>query len=180
VNQKEVALEFPFKNTTGASLEISSIQTSCGCTAAKVDSKEIPAGGTGSVHVQFHSGGRRGEQVKSVEVRTSDREMQMLVLRVVVQETISFSQKEFLWSAGSAPVAQDSIMEVDPSSGATILGAESLNDQFDVKLQELDPGRRYRLSVTPRSTEVPVTSSVKIQLTDPKKRSIFLQTRVEN
>lgn len=179
-NQKEVLADFGFKNESPSEIGISSLQTSCGCTAATTDKKEISPGETGAVHVRFDVGGRKGEQVKSVVVKTSDREKQTLILRVLIQEAVSFSRREFVWSSGAETSAQESIVEIDPASGAGILGVESLNDQFVVKLEDIEAGRRYRIQVTPRSTEVPVTSSIKVQVADPKKRSVLLQTRVEN
>lgn len=176
--QKEVLSDFAFKNTGDSPVNISSLQTSCGCTVAKVDQKDIPPGGTGAVHVRFDVGGRKGEQVKSVIVKTSDRTKQTLILRVFVQESVSFSQKEFVWNSGTLPTEKESIIEVDPASGARILGVESQNDQFDARLEEMESGRRYRLVVTPHSTENAVAGSVKICVEDPKKRSVVLQTRV--
>ncbi len=179
-NQREVLADFGFKNETGSPLVISSIQTSCGCTVAKVDRKEVAPGESAAVHVRFDVGSRKGEQVKSIIVRTSDRVSQSLILKVLVQETIAFSQKEFTWSAGAPATTKDSIVEVDPASGAQLLGVESLNDQFEARLEEIEAGRRYRLLVSPRSTQTPVTGSLKVLVADPKKRSIFLQTRIEN
>lgn len=179
-NQREVLADFGFKNETGSPLGISSIQTSCGCTVAKVDRKEVSPGEAAAVHVRFDIGSRKGEQVKSVVVRTSDRTSQTLVLRVLIQDPVSFSQKEFTWAAGAQAVPKDSIVEVDPASGARLLGVESLNDQFDARLEEIEAGCRYRLLVTPRSTQTPVTGSLKVLVEDPKKRAIFLQTRIEN
>jgi len=81
---KSVSVVFPFRNTGAETLAIAGIQTSCGCTSAKADCKEVPAGGTGSVQVRFDIGGRKGEQVKAVIVRTSDRETHKLILRVLL------------------------------------------------------------------------------------------------
>ncbi|MEI6279961.1 MAG: DUF1573 domain-containing protein [Verrucomicrobiae bacterium] len=84
--EKSVSVVFPFRNTGGETVGIAGIQTSCGCTSAKADCKEVPAGGAGSVEVRFDIGNRRGEQVKAVIVRTSDREKHRLVLRVLLPE----------------------------------------------------------------------------------------------
>lgn len=176
--QKEVLTDFVFKNSTSAQIDISSMQTSCGCTVAKIDKKQIAPGESAAVHVRFDIGNRKGEQVKSVVVKTSDQAKQTLILRALIQDPVSFSQKEFVWRSGTPAVGRDSMVEV--SAGAQILGAESLNDQFDVKLEEMEKGSRYRIVVTPRSTSVPVASAVKVFIADPKKRSVLLQARVEN
>ncbi len=176
--QKEVLTDFVFKNSTSAQIEISSMQTSCGCTAAKIDKKQIAPGESAAVHVRFDIGNRKGEQVKSVVVKTSDQARQTLILRALIQDPVAFSQKEFVWRSGTPGVERDSMVEV--GAGAQILGAESLNDQFDVRLDEMEKGSRYRIVVTPRSTAIPVASAVKILIADPKKRSVLLQARVEN
>ncbi|MEI6032658.1 MAG: DUF1573 domain-containing protein [Verrucomicrobiae bacterium] len=84
--EKAISVAFPFRNTGAEPVGISGIQTSCGCTSAKADCKEVPAGGAGSVQVRFDIGNRKGEQVKSVIVRTSDREKYTLVLRVFLPD----------------------------------------------------------------------------------------------
>jgi hypothetical protein len=83
-SEKVVQVVFPFRNTGGEALKISSIQTSCGCTSAKADCKEVPAGGKGSVAVSFDIGSRKGEQVKGVIVQTSDHEKHKLALKVLL------------------------------------------------------------------------------------------------
>jgi len=177
-NEKEVLADFGFKNTGTDPIDISSLETSCGCTVAKIDKKQIAPGETGAVHVHFDVGNRKGEQVKGVVVKTSDHVKQSLVLRVLIQDPVAFSQKEFVWNSGGAATPKESIVEL--AAGARILGVESLNDQFDARLEEMDAGIRYRLVVTPRSTEIPVDTSIKIQIADPKKRSVLLQARIEN
>lgn len=176
--QKEVLTDYVFKNSTSAEIEISSLQTSCGCTAAKIDKKQIAPGESAAVHVRFDVGNRKGEQVKSVVVKTSDQARQTLILRALIQDPVAFSQKEFVWRSGTPGVERDSMVEV--GAGAQILGAESLNDQFDVRVDEMEKGRRYRIVVTPRSTAILVASAVKVLIADPKKRSVLLQARVEN
>ena len=176
-NQKEVLADFGFKNAGLERVDISSLQTSCGCTSAKVDSKQIAPGESGAVHVRFEVGGRKGEQVKGVIVRTSDHAKQSLVLRALIQDPVAFSQKEFVWASGTPATPKESIVEVEP--GTRIVGVESMNDQFDARIEEMEAGHRYRVVVTPRSTAVPVDTSIKVQVTDPKKRSVLLQARVE-
>ena len=176
-NQKEVLADYGFKNTGPERVDISSLQTSCGCTSAKVDSKQIAPGESGAVHVRFEVGGRKGEQVKGVVVKTSDHAKQSLVLRALIQDPVAFSQKEFVWRSGTPATPKESIVEVEP--GAQIVGVESMNDQFDARLEEMEAGHRYRVVVTPHSTAVPVDTSIKVQVADPKKRSVLLQARVE-
>lgn len=84
--EKVYVATFPFRNPTAEMIKITGIQTSCGCTSAKADIKEIPPGGTGSVLVRFDAGNRTGEQVKMAIIRTSDKDKHKLILRVVLPE----------------------------------------------------------------------------------------------
>jgi hypothetical protein len=82
--EKSIAVTFPFRNPGPEAIGISSVQTSCGCTSAKPDLKEVPPGGKGALEVRFDVGKRTGEQVKGIIVRTSDKEKYKLVLRVLL------------------------------------------------------------------------------------------------
>ncbi len=85
-DEKSVSAAFPFRNAGEATVKITGIQTSCGCTTARADIKEVAPGGTGSVAVSFEIGGRKGEQVKSIIVRTSDGEKHRLILKVLLPD----------------------------------------------------------------------------------------------
>lgn len=62
------------KNAGSADLIIDRTTASCGCTIVKLTDadKIIPPGGAITLHAQFDSTGRKGEQVKSVTVYTND------------------------------------------------------------------------------------------------------------
>jgi len=85
-DEKSVSVAFPFHNSGETTVKITGIQTSCGCTTARADLREVAPGGTGSVAVRFDIGGRKGEQIKSVIVRTSDGEKHRLILKVLLPE----------------------------------------------------------------------------------------------
>ena len=84
--EKFATADYKYRNTGTDTQKISGIQTSCGCTTAKADKKEIPPGDTGVVQVRFDFGNRKGEQVKMAAVRTSDRVTHKLILRVFLPE----------------------------------------------------------------------------------------------
>ncbi len=84
--EKVVAVSFPFRNSGDAPVKITGIQTSCGCTSAKADLTDIPAGASGAVEVRFTVGRRTGEQIKGIIVRTSDKQKHKLLLRVELPE----------------------------------------------------------------------------------------------
>ncbi|MEJ2745266.1 MAG: DUF1573 domain-containing protein, partial [bacterium] len=53
---------FKFRNEGKAELNINKVNTTCGCTAALLSAKTIPAGGKGEVKATFTIGKRQGKQ----------------------------------------------------------------------------------------------------------------------
>jgi len=63
---------FRFRNVGDATLVISGVRTSCGCTAAVLSSREIPPGEVGEVRAIFRSNGFRGRVIKTVTLSVND------------------------------------------------------------------------------------------------------------
>lgn len=63
---------FGLKNTGSETLRIESVSTSCGCTAALPEDRNIPAGGRSQINVSYDSRGKMGEINKVVRVTTND------------------------------------------------------------------------------------------------------------
>lgn len=63
---------FKVKNTGGKTLEISRIQTSCGCTAAMMDSQSLKPGESSRLKVTFDPRGKAGRQARTLWLFTND------------------------------------------------------------------------------------------------------------
>ena len=63
---------FKLKNVGTGTLNIDRVVTSCGCTAAVLKTKEVPAGGEGEVEVTFDTNHRGGENRKSITLFSND------------------------------------------------------------------------------------------------------------
>jgi len=82
INEGEVvAHTYKFKNVGGTDLIISSINASCGCTAAKWDNKPVAPGAESQVEVEFDSKGRQGSQYKTVTI-TANTEQRRHELKI--------------------------------------------------------------------------------------------------
>jgi mono/diheme cytochrome c family protein len=73
---------FLFKNTGNEPLEIQSVNTSCGCTAALASQGKIPAHGEGRIDATYDSHGKLGDVDKQIRVWTNDPAMPMTVLTI--------------------------------------------------------------------------------------------------
>jgi len=63
---------FKFRNEGKGELKIEKVNTTCGCTAALLSSKQVPPGGTGEITATFTIGSRQGPQTKHIYVLSND------------------------------------------------------------------------------------------------------------
>jgi len=69
---EEVTHLFTFRNVGSALLKIGKVKSSCGCTAAMPEKRELPPGGQTNLRVTFRSGSMRDRIVKHVYVDSND------------------------------------------------------------------------------------------------------------
>jgi hypothetical protein len=142
---------FFFTNTGKATLEVSNVQTSCGCTTAGDWTRRVEPGQSGSIPIQFNTGNFNGTVMKQITVMCNDAS----------QGTVRLDIKSTIWRAiDVAP--QFAIINVtteSPSNAATVRivnnqeeplqvwGPESKNPAFAAELQTNQPGKEYHLIV---------------------------------
>ncbi len=78
---EKVTFNFRFKNTGKSDLLITSVNTSCGCTASEFPREPIKPGEQKSLRVTFDSEGRKGIQNKTITV-VSNCQPDITVLRI--------------------------------------------------------------------------------------------------
>ncbi len=81
---EKVSYVFSFENKGSTNLVVTSVSTSCGCTAPKYDTKPIPPGGSGNVEVVYNASGMSGKQTKTVSVK-SNASVPVVLLRITAE-----------------------------------------------------------------------------------------------
>ncbi len=79
---EEVTHLFTFRNVGKALLKIGKVKSSCGCTAAMPEKRELPPGGQTNLKVTFRSGSMRDRIVKHVYVDSNDPEEPRVTLTI--------------------------------------------------------------------------------------------------
>ena len=74
--------QFVVKNFGAADLEIASVTTTCGCTAALLDRKTIKPGRSATLRVTFDTRDDRGEVTRSVLIESNDPARPKLELKL--------------------------------------------------------------------------------------------------
>jgi hypothetical protein len=79
---EDLVHEFIFKNEGDGPLNVKSVETSCGCTAALVSDKILDPGKSGKIKVTFSTRGYSGEVVKYIYVESDDPVQPRIQLKI--------------------------------------------------------------------------------------------------
>jgi hypothetical protein len=144
--------DFVFTNTGTATLEITAVRPSCGCTAAGEWSKTVEPGKTGIIPLQFNSAGFSGMVVKTAAVTCNDPATPNLTLQLSgnVWKEID-AQPQFAVLNGSSESVADAKASIRIiNNGESPIGITSLevnNAMFAVDLKTNQPGKEFEVAV---------------------------------
>jgi len=79
--------DFLFKNETKSVLNITSVNTSCGCTASQSDKKSLKPGESTAINVSFNSHGYLGQVKQFIYINTDN--VDLAVVRFAIKAEIT-------------------------------------------------------------------------------------------
>lgn len=134
--------EFPFSNTGAGTVRILETHAACGCTVPEIAEKTYAPGASGTVKVRFDIGGRQGQQIKQVTLRT-DAGDHLLTLVADLPQRLLVTPRLHVFRAGE----RDRVFKVEIRSDAPVkkieLGAPS--PLYAAELVEVKPGTDYEV-----------------------------------
>lgn len=180
LEQQNVEHTYVVKNAGNAELQIVSVKPSCGCSVADFDKSVLP-GKEGKIHITID--GKKvgaGPFDKSFMVKTNDPENEQFSLNVqgTVTKALDFS-REIRWAGfADEPLKIESFVTVLLSSPTHITGArwdadgaaKGLEARVGVKLDTVERGKKYKLSVWKKAELAPesIVSSIVLTTDNPK------------
>jgi hypothetical protein len=171
----EARADFVFTNTSAQTVRIRQVATSCGCTAAQVEKKEIAPGESGTVRVVFTFEGRKGLQEKSVVLKIADRPPEVLALRVRIPGAMEFVPVETFWTVGEA--ADPRVVTARRQSGDVLREVVAVGTNFSARLLP-DREGMTRFEVRPHRTDRPVEGVIRLKIADPEPRTAYYKVAV--
>lgn len=75
----KVSYDFTFTNSGKEPLVITDAKGSCGCTVPSYPKEPIAKGGKGTIHVEFNSTGKQGNQTKTVTITSNAKSGQKVL-----------------------------------------------------------------------------------------------------
>lgn len=146
-----VKYTYVFTNAGGATLQVSNVQVSCGCTTAGEWTRQVEPGKTGSIPVQFNSSGFGGQIGKSITVTCNDTNQGVVVLQIkgnVWKPIDVMPQMAVLNVIAESPSAATTVRIVSNEEAPLTLSApEGNNAAFAAELKTNVPGKQFELVV---------------------------------
>ncbi len=151
---EEVSYSFVFRNVGDDVLKIKKVQSTCGCTAALSDKRELAPGESGEVRITFKAGSMEGPVSKQIYVESNDPLRERVFLTIVGRVEVEVRVTPSGMYLGSLPVGGtlERSFEVRSVSGKefkilkTTVNHAALHVERPVPLR--DKGGGYRLTIT--------------------------------
>lgn len=165
-----VELEYEYTNTGDLPLIVQKFGQSCGCMSGEWDEEPVEPGTSGRIKARFLTKGLRGTVRKSLDVKFLEYKTVRLTAEVVIPEMFAYSTRTVRWSLGEEAVAREVDIRVNSKHPVRILSVGGGGGMFESELRELEEGRHYRVSITPRDTlsERVGTFQVRTEAKDPR------------
>jgi hypothetical protein len=164
-----VAATFKFTNIGDTAVTFGEIKPSCGCTTAKLDKKVYQPGESGEITGILDIGSRQGLQTKSIRVTTDDEdEPTVLVMKTQIPKILDIQPAFIFWKQGEVPDMKTIDLKVGLTEAMHITEASSDNSNVEVQLEEIEPGKKYRLILFPTSTDELIKAKISLSTDFPK------------
>ena len=153
-SQEVVEAHFAFTNKGKSPVDITKVESSCGCTTAELTQRHYEPGQSGEIIAKYTIGNHVGTQRKTVAVRTSGQEEpDILTIVADIPEMVRFTPAFVTWAKNDSPTPKKLILET--SAGVTINEVEmkSSNPAMEARLETAVKGHRYEVTVTPSNTD---------------------------
>jgi hypothetical protein len=164
-----IVAKFRFTNVGTASLKITDMQPSCGCTTAFLEKKEYAPGESGEIEARFKPGGRRGRQEKWIVVKTDWVPPQPTILRFTVNipEPITIQPELVMWRVGDQLKSKTVQITVSDEIPTKVTSVQADNATVKLEIREIRPGKELEVKVTPTTTSQPGSATLLIRTDYP-------------
>lgn len=166
---------FEFRNTGTKPVALLDIQTNCDCLDASADREVCAPGARGTIKARFTVGDHAGLYERLIMVVTDEAPAPVrLMVRFEVPEIAGVTPRSISWQVNGG--AGEKIVELALAPGVEVNFADAVatNEAFSIRLEAIEPGRRYRLRVTPRNTAVPTSAAIRVSGREKSGRDVVV------
>ena len=145
--------DFIFTNLGDQTLEITDVQSSCGCTAVTNWDRRIESGKPGTLHVLFNTGGMAGSVAKNLWVVSNDTNQPSVVLGIGATVWKLIDAVPTLATFAFGPDSQTNETRIirllsNVEEPVTLSAPECTNRSFHAELRVVHPGKEFELQIS--------------------------------
>lgn len=161
--QKTQDVVFEFTNTGSKPVALVDLQTNCDCLDVSADQQTYAPGAGGILKARFTVGDRSGLYERLILVVTDESPTPVrLLVRIEVPEAATISPGSVSWRLNETTIEKSVDLATAPGLEINFADAQATNEAFGTRLETVEPGRRYRLHLTPRSTAAPASAAIRV------------------
>lgn len=160
-----VTVSFTFRNTGDKPVTVLNLESGCSCLSSSLDARTYAPGASGTGKAEFKVSSFVGRHEKSVTVTTDDTKQPQWVIPFIldVPAVVEIEPKTLQWWLGDAAVEKTCVVKMVGDKPMKITNVSSTRESVEFKSEEIMPGREYRITVKPKSTEEVVMGALKIE-----------------
>ncbi len=164
-----VEVAFTFRNKGAKAVTVLGIESGCSCLSSSLDARTYEPGASGTGKAEFKVSSFVGRHEKSVTVTTDDPAQPKWVIPFAldVPAVVSIEPKTLQWWLDGAADEKTCVVKMLGEEPMHITEVTSTRENVDFKLEEVTPGREYRITVKPKTTAEVLMGALKIE-TDSK------------
>ena len=159
-----VEVRFPFKNTGTTPVDVTQVESSCGCTTVALEKRHYAPGEGGEIVARYTVSDHTGVQKKNVMVATGDGANPVeLTLVVNIPETLRITPSFVTWKHDEAAKPKTITLELMQDTPLKDIAVQSSSAAFTSELQTVTKGRKYQITVTPGHTDQNLFATLSIR-----------------
>ena len=165
---KTVVSDFKFTNNTSETLTIRDTDPGCSCLKVEVSGGKLTyaPGESGILRGTFEVGSFQGAVNKEILIwlknDPDDKPSSAVTLRVHIPVIIALEPKTVRWDVGEKTTPKNIRVEMDYEKPIHIKSVSTSNTDFTAELITITEGKTYDVKVTPKNSESPGLSIIRI------------------
>ena len=169
IDSESVSRDFSFTNDGDDTVVIREADAGCSCLAVQVAGGKLSyaPGESGKLRAKFDLGSFQGAVDKQINIwldgDPDEKPSNTLTMSVHIPEIIRLSPRTLKWEMGSKPVMKVLEIEMDYEKPIKVESVTSSNADFEAELITVEEGKKYKVEVTPKRTDVPGLSILRVE-----------------
>lgn len=165
---------FAFTNEGNATVSLTQVVASCGCTVPELKQRTFAPGESGTIRAVYTIGQRQGLNRSTISVRTdtpgSDRHS--LSLEVDIPVAIQVMPRTVNWRIGEVGTPKTMTVKIHPEVGLKLTEILGLDEHFSAQIEPGKEAGQYEIAITPSSTATRQRATFSLEFDQPQDRPV--------